>query len=224
MQRVPIVYFSDVLCVWAYWAQLRIDEIHAKFGDRVAFQPRFCSVFGDTARKMATGWADKGGMAGFRNHLLAAAEAFPAAPLNPEIWRSACPASSLAPHLVLKAVQLASSDGDLAPGIFDRAVIAMRRAFFEQALDIGQQDVQHHVIAGAGADLAVVLRLIANGRAHAALASDYKDAETLGVLGSPTFIFNEGRQKLYGNIGYRIIEANIAELLDAPRPGDASWC
>jgi predicted DsbA family dithiol-disulfide isomerase len=43
------------------------------------------------------------------------------------------------------------------------------------------------------------------------------------VEGSPTFVLDEGRQKLYGNVGYRILEGNIQELLTEPgqRPG---WC
>ncbi len=54
--------------------------------------------------------------------------------------------------------------------------------------------------------------------------SDTKDAESLGVKGSPTMILNQGRQKLFGNLGYRIIEANIEELLREPDPDQASWC
>ncbi len=46
-----------------------------------------------------------------------------------------------------------------------------------------------------------------------------------GVQGSPTYVFNEGRQMLYGNVGYRIIEANVRELLSAPAAaGEPSWC
>ena len=41
---------------------------------------------------------------------------------------------------------------------------------------------------------------------------------------SPTFILNEGRQKLYGNVGYRVIEANLQELLKSPDASQASWC
>lgn len=36
---------------------------------------------------------------------------------------------------------------------------------------------------------------------------------------SPTLIFNEGRQRLNGNVGYRVIEANIRELRHNP-PGE----
>ena len=224
MQRIPIVYFSDILCVWAYWAQLRVDEVERNFGEQVEFQPRFCSIFGDTANKMATGWAAKGGYDGFRAHLMHAAEGFPEAPLNPEIWASVRPASSLAPHLVLKAIQVGTADGDIPPGVFDRAVIGMRRAFFEQAQDISSAQVQRAVAEQAGADMAAVTRLLDNGRAHAALSTDYSQATAMGVQGSPTFVLNEGRQKLYGNVGYRIIEANIQELLRKPSADQASWC
>jgi hypothetical protein len=46
----------------------------------------------------------------------------------------------------------------------------------------------------------------------------------MGIEGSPSFVLNEGRQKLYGNIGFRLIEAKIQELLRSPRADEASWC
>jgi hypothetical protein len=36
-------------------------------------------------------------------------------------------------------------------------------------------------------------------------------------------MLGEGRQKLYGNVGYRILEANIQEVLADPSER-ASWC
>ena len=51
-----------------------------------------------------------------------------------------------------------------------------------------------------------------------------QEAARFRIEGSPTIVLNEGRQKLYGNVGFRVIEANIAELLRDPRPGEASWC
>ena len=75
-----------------------------------------------------------------------------------------------------------------------------------------------------GLDISVAQRYLDDGRAHAALSADYKEAENLGVKGSPTMILNEGRQKLFGNVGYRIIEVNIQELLREPNPDQASWC
>ena len=63
-----------------------------------------------------------------------------------------------------------------------------------------------------------------SGTAHADLEADHRDQRDLMIQGSPTFILNEGRQKLYGNVGYGVIEANINELLRSPTTGAASWC
>jgi hypothetical protein len=62
-----------------------------------------------------------------------------------------------------------------------------------------------------------------NGEAMAALCRDLELKDIHRVEGSPTYLLNEGRQRLYGNVGYRIIEANVVELLDQPE-GQASWC
>ncbi|MEJ2378395.1 MAG: hypothetical protein P8Y71_24425 [Pseudolabrys sp.] len=65
---------------------------------------------------------------------------------------------------------------------------------------------------------------IDNGAAFAALAADIQERDRLRIEGSPTFVLNQGRQKLYGNVGYRVIEANIRELLRTPSVGEMSWC
>lgn len=61
------------------------------------------------------------------------------------------------------------------------------------------------------------------GAAHAAFAEDLEPARRQNVQASPTLIFNEGRQRLSGNVGYRLIEANIRELVEEA-PGQQSWC
>ncbi len=224
MTTVTISYFSDVLCVWAYFAQPRIDEVQRNFGASVQFDHRFCSVFGDTVLKIQTAWGAKGGYQGFSAHLHHSAEAFPEISLHPDLWLTVRPASSMAPHLVLKAVQLLENRGSAPTGSAEAAIRGMRRAFFETALDISQWAVQREVLQASGVDLIAAQDVIQDGRAYAALASDYQEAEALRLQGSPSFVLNEGRQKLYGNVGYRIIEANIQELLRAPQPDQASWC
>ena len=79
-------------------------------------------------------------------------------------------------------------------------------------------------LEAAGVPVEDVRAVIDSGAAHADLEADYRDKEVLMVQGSPTFILNDGRQKLYGNVGYRVIEANINELLRSPAAGAASWC
>lgn len=221
---VPIAFYSDVLCVWAYLAELRLDAVRQAFGEQIQVQYRFCSVFGDTARKIPAAWGDKGGYDGFNAHLRHTARSFPEIAVHPDLWLTTRPASSWSAHLMLKAVQLDEAALGCAPGTADAAIRAMREAFFKDGRDIATRAVQTAVAEQAGADPARLEPLIEGGQAFAALASDYQDAETLRVQGSPTFVLNDGRQKLYGNVGFRIIEANIQELLREPKAGQASWC
>ena len=66
MATVEITYFSDMLCIWAYISQARLNAISAKFGEIVRIQHRFCSAFGDTAQKINSRWQDKGGYSGIQ--------------------------------------------------------------------------------------------------------------------------------------------------------------
>lgn len=222
-QYVSITYFSDVLCVWAHIAQLRIDEAKANFGDAVRFESRYCNIFGDTARKIPAAWGAKDGYERFNAHLRHSAAPFPEVRLHPDLWLKVRPRSSASVHLALKAAHLCEQESGAA-GAADRAARALRTAFFERGEDISDRTVLHRLCGDAGVDITASEGHIASGAAHAALMSDYQDAEALKVTGSPTFLLNEGRQRLYGNVGYRILEANIQELLREPTSGQASWC
>lgn len=217
MAAVPIIYFSDVLCVWAYVAQLRVDEVKTSFADQVQFDLRFCSVFGDTARKIPSQWGAADGYERFNAHLRQSMEAFPEITLNSSIWRTVRPLSSTSPHLFLKAAQLADQQAEAL-------TMALRTAFFRDARDIAQWDVQCDIARQLGVDIDRIQCLTRDGSAFASLAADYHSADQMDVQGSPSFVLNNGRQKLYGNVGYKIIEANIQELLRQPQPDQASWC
>jgi predicted DsbA family dithiol-disulfide isomerase len=218
MTDVTLTYYSDVLCVWAYIAQARLDEVARSFPEEVAVDYRFCSVFGDTAHKVGVGWADRGGFAGFARHVQEAVEPFDHISVHPELWQLVRPVSSTPAHLALKAVQ--RIDGARC----DDVLREIRRAFFERCLDVGCWSVLRPVLESTGVSSDAVRDVIDAGLAHADLEADRRDQEGLMVQGSPTFILNEGRQKLYGNVGYNVLEANIKELLRTPAAGSASWC
>jgi predicted DsbA family dithiol-disulfide isomerase len=224
LKTVPITYFSDMLCIWAYVAQLRVNELKAAFGDQIRIEAKFCSVFGASARKISTTWRDKGGYEGFNAHLRHVAEQFPEIPVSPELWLTVRPQSSTSPHLFLKAVSLQEAAGECPAGTTEDVTWALRQAFFERARDIGRWEIQCAAGEAAGLDLAVIEARIRDGSAYAALGSDLQDAEAMHVHGSPSFVLNEGRQTLYGNVGYRVLEANVQELLRAPSVDQASWC
>jgi len=223
MKTVALTCFTDVLCVWAWIGELRLAELRRTQGEAVTVTQSFCNVFGATAQKIQANWGAKGGYDGFAGHLAHVLEGFPELTASPDLWRGVRPASSLPAHLALKAVQAQEAQGGAA-GLGDRAILEVRQAFFRQGRDVSEASVLDAVLSDAGADLDDVHARLARGEAHAALMSDYQEAHALGVKGSPSLVLNEGRQTLYGNVGFRVIEANIAELLREPEAGAASWC
>ncbi len=218
MAQISLTYYSDVLCVWAHAAQARVDEVLHNFGDQVSVAYRFCSVFGDTSHKIGVGWAERGGYAGFNAHLRDVASQFGDLDIHPRLWLDVRPPSSTSAHLVLKAVSL------LDAGLVPNLLVSFRHAFFSDGRDIARWQVQRDLLAGCGLSPDLVRHQIDEGFAFAALEKDQRDMTALRVQGSPTFLLNDGRQTLYGNVGYRIIEANIRELLHSPSAGSASWC
>ncbi|WP_211227207.1 DsbA family oxidoreductase [Saccharospirillum impatiens] len=216
--NLALTYYSDVLCVWAYIAQARVNEVAERFPEEVSIDYRFCSVFGDTAHKIGIGWADRGGYAGFGDHLREAVSEFGHIKLHPEIWQRNRPTSSTPAHILLKAVQRVDRNQCKA------VMKELRLAFFERCLDISSRSVLEDVLEVAGVPVNEVQEVIDSGVAHADLEADFRDQQILMVQGSPTFVLNEGRQKLFGNVGYGVIEANINELLRSQVAGAASWC
>ena len=109
--------------------------------------------------------------------------------------------------------------------MFDRLVAQTRTEFFEQAKDVSKLSVLLELLGATGIQAGAVTKMIENGEAYAALHRDEQLAKAYGVLGSPTYVFNEGRQLLYGNVGYRIIASNLRELMSShPVEGEPSWC
>ena len=227
MSQKPIVsidYFSDLLCVWAYVAQARVDELHQRFGSEIRIVHRYCPVFADTAHKIGAGWADRGGYQGFGKHVREVAARFGHVEVHPGLWDSVRPASSTGAQLYLKAVELLEGPTGLPAGLARRLSWQLRLGFFRDGLDIGSLAVLRELAAGLGVPADVVQAEIDSGRAYAALAADERDKDHYRIEGSPSFVLNEGRQKLYGNVGYRVLDANIRELLREPQAGEASWC
>jgi predicted DsbA family dithiol-disulfide isomerase len=223
MDPVKISYFTDALCVWAYVSQIRIDELKTNFKNGIEVECRYFHVFGDVPSKMDTAWKQRGGLPAYRQHVREVVEKFGHVQLHERTWQTDVPKSSMPAHLWLCAVRHVEIASRCAPGSSDRAAWAFRDAFFRQGRDISQAKVLFDIVESIGLSAAEIKDAIATGAAHAALAGDLELARAQSIAASPTLLFNEGRQRLTGNVGYRIIEANIRELLEAS-PGQLSWC
>jgi predicted DsbA family dithiol-disulfide isomerase len=225
MKPIRIIYFSDVLCVWAYIAQIRLDELQATFQDKIEIEHHFVPVFGNAREKLVQRWQDRGGLAGYSDHVRSAAKNFDHITIHPDVWTQVVPASSTSCHLFLHAIQLLETKGlvDRSQQIFERANWAFRVAFFTKLADISHRTVQFEIAEELGLSIDLIQAQIDSGEAYAQLSKDFDLVKEHTVAVSPTLIFNEGRQRLNGNVGYRVIEANIRELLNNP-PGEQSWC
>jgi len=229
---ITIDYFSDVLCVWAYGGQVRLDELQQEFAGEILVRQRFMPLFADTHTRIGEGWKDKGGFKGFGRHMQEVCAQWEHTRLHPGAWGDCNPTSCTTPHVFLKAVSLClgiEQAGDEAHpesrALFDRLVAQTRIGFFEQAQDVSRLSVLLDLLHQTEIQTDAVMEMIENGAAYAALHRDEQLAKDYGVLGSPTYVFNEGRQLLYGNVGYRIIASNLRELMSShPVEGEPSWC
>ncbi len=233
MPALTVELFSDVLCIWAYGAQVRIDQLKADYGDKVEIRYRFVPIFAAAHERIRRDWGNRGLFEGFNRHLHEVARQWDHVSLHPDVWLNDPPRSSSVAHLYLKALQELEQDGVLPAGPVsefsgrthcEEFLWRVRCAFFEQATNIARMSVLDGIAETLEIPSGRVHALIDDGSAHAAFHLDMEDRDRYQVPGSPTLIFNEGRQRLYGNVGYRIIDANISELLEGAQQGNASWC
>lgn len=231
-EKVRIHYFTDVLCVWAYLAQIRLDEVIKNHGDDIEIVYTFMPTFGNTTHRIGSGWKDKDGFCGFSKHTHEVCESYPHIELHEDIWKTNTPKTSSTSHLFIKAVQTLIDSGAIKneyrenfthPSLLEELIWNIRLAFFRDLKDVSQMDVLMEIASDLGLPKDKIERAINDGSALAAFSRDIELKDEYGIEGSPTYVLNEGRQKLYGNVGYRIIEANINEILNKPQ-AEASWC
>lgn len=221
MAPILLQHYADILCVWAYVSEVRLLELEREFGDDVGIEHHWFQVFGDVHAKLYANWRDKGGAAGYSAHVREIVARFAHVPVHPDIWQRETPSSSMPAHAVLCAVRLL--DANEQRQRVSQVAAAIRTAFFRDLVDVSMRDRLLDIVETCGVSVPRVEALLDNGAAWAALSADLDLAREHNVRASPTLIFNEGRQRLTGNVGYRVIEANVRELLQGP-PGGQSWC
>ncbi|MDW3094653.1 MAG: DsbA family protein [Gammaproteobacteria bacterium] len=220
MNNNPLIinYFTDILCVWAWIAERRLEELNIHFGSKIKISHRYIDLFGDTDSRIQDQWAEKGLHKGFGAHVMQAAAPYETAPVNADVWSKVCPTTSATAHMIIKAVEL--TYGYQSAVKFAKV---LRESFFINAIDISNLQSLFTLLEKQKFDVNQIDPVLNNGKALAALMNDYQKANDYGIKGSPSFVLNDGRQNLFGNIGYKVLKANIEELL-AKSTNEASWC
>lgn len=224
MTPKTILCFTDVLCGICYVADARFTQLKADFGGQVQLSYHFMSVFGDVRRRIdARGMTESAYGAMVRGVL----EHYDHVEVHPDVFRKQLPTSSVPAHLYLRAVKLLEDKGALevgdGPSPFERLMWELRVGFFRDLKDISKREVLDEIAERLEIPSARVARVIDDGSAFAELAHDTELQRGHGVPVTPSLVLNEGRQLLNGNVGYRVIEANIRELL-SNRIAENSWC
>jgi predicted DsbA family dithiol-disulfide isomerase len=213
-----IDYYSDVLCIWAWIAQARLEELERQWNGKISIRHRYIDVFGDSHNKISRKWGALDGFEKYASHVFESAEKFEHCVVHPDTWNKVRPRSSMQSHLFLKAAGLVAGEDTVAA-----LALRIRQAFFVETRDVSELDALMELARQNSLNCDALRKALRNGEAMAALSTDLQDAAALAVRGSPTWVLNEGRQLLYGNVGYRILNANIDELLKHPG-AEASWC
>jgi len=84
---VTIEYFTDVMCIWAWGSQVRIDQLGKELGDDVRLEYRFIPLFAAAQQRIQESWQEKGGYKGFNRHLMQTAQQWDHLSLHPAARR-----------------------------------------------------------------------------------------------------------------------------------------
>jgi len=216
---ITIDYYSDVLCIWGYSAKIKIDEMKKDFGQQININYRYTPLFVDMHAMLEKNWAEKGGLQAYNKMMHKLNAMFPYVEIHPQIGLQNLPHSSASCHQFLKAIDLLEQRGEIQSTDTENTLLEqidwlIRLGYFRDAQDVSQQSILLSYAEQLNIPGKAIETLLDNGEAMAALASCTSDDKQKLIEGSPSFVLNEGRQKLYGNIGYNIIASNIRALLE----------
>ena len=229
---IKVTYFSDILCVWAYINQIRIRALLKEFSDQVDMRYRFMPLFASCSDKISLGWDHRGGTKAYGQHVCKIGEKYDHLKIHPDIWVKNIPKSSASVHNFIKAVQLLERKGHISAErkeafkfrtTVEETIWRLRLVFFQDLVDVSRRSHQLEIAEDLGLPIDLIMESIQSGESLAELFRDFRIQDDYKVHGSPTTVLNEGRQIIFGNVGYRVLEANINELLTHPG-SQASWC
>ena len=106
-EPLRIEYFSDIMCVWAYAGQIRLDELSHQFGARIHVEYRFMNIYGDVPRRIQE---HCGGEAepqlAYARKMRAVAARFEHTNMHDDAFAKVVPKTANQAHMVLAAVRL----------------------------------------------------------------------------------------------------------------------
>lgn len=214
---VHVDYFTDILCIWAFIGEKRLSEVQANLAKDIDVNLVFLPNFSACHQKINKGWIDKGGFDGYAKHVHEVAEQFEIT-LHADTWFKVRPSTSMLAHSVITSVSKVE-DAEKAAEFCSQ----LRHDFFMNAQDISNLSILKTAAEKLNINWHMVMSYFNSGHGLAKLHEDFLLAKDYQITVSPAWVFNEGRQRLIGNVGYRVIEANLRELIEQ-KPMPQLWC
>jgi predicted DsbA family dithiol-disulfide isomerase len=213
MSKLSFGHWTDPLCIWAFVAQDQLERLLAELAHRLTVDYRVVPVFGSVPWRFTQGGWASGGVDGRARATAEIAAAHGHPEVDGSCWRNDCPASSWAPAAAIKAVAALEREGVVEPGATGQYQHALRRRFFVDCRNIARRAVQLETAEALGLSRADIERRLDDGSALALLCEDLEEKERRKLQGSPTYVFDQGRAMLYGNVTYGVLHATVEELL-----------
>ncbi|MFD2177552.1 DsbA family oxidoreductase [Veronia pacifica] len=210
---VRIDFYSDILCIWG-WVGYHINhKLAGRWQEgEVRWHYRHLELYGDVAARIRS--QGTGDQAYFRyaERSEKFVSGFDGLDFHPDVWRKVRPGSSLLPHQVIKAVELEYGQ-QTANHFADR----VREAFFRDGRNIGDFNVLTDLLTEYQLSSKSLLSCITNGYALGATVAEFRQAENDKVPGSPTWMLDNDRYRLFGNVEASVIIATVDTLLSKRR-------
>lgn len=210
-------YWTDPLCVWAFVAQRRLEEILAAH-PRLRVRHRVVPVFGSVPWRFREGaWAVPGpeGRAAATRRIGEGC----GWTLTGRVWLDDPPASSWSAGAAVVAAFDLAEEGTIPLAQAEAFQWELRRAFFVENLNTARRAVQLSVAEAVDLPRTPLVARLDDGRAIASLWEHHREREANHIQGSPTWVFDGGRAMLYGNVSHQVLAATVEQLEQESEPG-----
>lgn len=213
VDQIEFEYWSDPLCIWAYVAQPKLEAVLERHGEQLAPRYRVVPVFGSIPQRFATGAWSEAGPQGRAEATRRVASQHQHENVDGSCWLNDCPSSSWSAGAALALVHRMSEDQTISRGQAERYQWRMRERFFVENQNVARRTIQLELAEETGVSREVLERRLDDGTGLSALWEDHARRESLGLRGSPTFVFDGGRAMLYGNFSEAVLNATVEELV-----------
>jgi predicted DsbA family dithiol-disulfide isomerase len=174
---LELVLYHDVLCSWCYVADARLEFLRDEYGGLVRWSLRPYPLRPDNQLP------DKKQRAILARHFRRLSREREGLGVKPDLWTGRDPPTSSVPPLV--ALEAALPQGaDLQRDLLK----AMRRAAFQQGINVARRDVQLELAHSVGLDLNQFVERLDKPGQELAIASAVEEAEALGIKGVPALV------------------------------------